>query len=80
MGDFFKEALDLPETLRFQLAMLLLHSLQPQWVEEETLSEDQLKALYEAKAEVESGKAKLLSREELKASIQALRDEHKRAS
>ena len=80
MAELFKEALNLPESLRYQLALLLLHSLEPKMVEEVELTKDQLKMLYEAKASIESGKEKLLSHKELKASIRALREERKKAS
>lgn len=80
MSDFFNKALDLPESLRYQLAMLLLHSLEPKMVQENSLSEDQLRLLYEAKEKIETGKASLVSREELRASIQALREKRKEAS
>lgn len=80
MSDFFQKALKLPESLRFQLAMLLLHSLETKMVTKDSLNEEQLKTLYEAKAEIEAGKASLISRAELTSSIQAVREKRKKAS
>ncbi|MEZ4828686.1 MAG: hypothetical protein R3C61_20740 [Bacteroidia bacterium] len=80
MGTIFKEALNLPESLRYQLAILLLHSLEPRLVDKEDLTEEQFQMLYEAKAEIEAGKTALFSREDLRTSIQQLRESRKKAS
>ena len=80
MSDVLKEALKLPESMRFQLAMLLLHSIENQIQTEDDLTEDQLKSLFQAKEQIESQKANLISRHELKASIKKAREERKKAS
>lgn len=80
MAEVFKEALNLPESLRYHLAMLLLHSLESPVIDAGELTEDQLALLYSAKEQIEAGKEKLLSRNELKASIQKIREDRKKAS
>ncbi len=80
MSDLLKQALSLPHTQRYFLAMRLLASLEKNLVEPGELTEEQLKELHLAKAEIEAGEATLFSREDLQAQIEEIRARRKKAS
>ncbi|MEL6676289.1 MAG: hypothetical protein AAFR61_29045 [Bacteroidota bacterium] len=80
MGDFFKQALNLPQSQRYQLAMLLLQSLESELVQETALTEEQLASLYEAREAVLAGQEPVLDRQALKDRIQVLREQRNQAS